>query len=141
MAKVEDGDTVRVHFTGKVGQQVFDTTKDDDPFQFTIGAGEVISGFEQAVVGMQPGEARTVEVPAEDAYGAHREDMVLVVDRDRFPDDLELEQGQQLRIEQQDGTETIVMVSDLSESKVVLDANHPLAGEDLTFEVELVEIL
>ena len=142
MEQVKHGDTVKIHYTGKLEDgTIFDTSAKRDPLQFKIGAGQVISGFEQAVVGMNPSKSKTVKVPADKAYGPHREEMVLVVDRNKIPKNLKLELGQELQIPQEDGQKTIVAVTNISESSVTLDANHPLAGKDLTFDIQLIEIL
>ena len=142
MAQVKHGDTVKIHYTGKLEDgTIFDTSAKRDPLQFKIGEGQVISGFEQAVVGMNPSESITVKVPVDKAYGPHREEMVLVVDRNKIPKNLKLELGQELQIPQEDGQKTIVAVTNISESSVTLDANHPLAGKDLTFDIQLIEIL
>nr|HID13942.1 peptidylprolyl isomerase [Anaerolineae bacterium] len=142
MAQAKYGDTVRVHYTGKLEDgTVFDTSIDRDPLQFTIGEGQIIPGFEQAVVGMDPGESKTAKVPADEAYGPHLEEMVQVVDRNQFPVDLEPKVGDYLQIRLADGRTIVVMVTDVSESSVTLDANHPLAGKDLTFDIRLVEIV
>lgn len=109
--------------------------------EFTIGEGEIIPGFEQAVIGMEPGETKTARIPPEEAYGPHRDDMTLSVDRDQFPADINPEPGQQLQIQQSGGRVAIVTVSDVSESTVTLDANHPLAGQPLTFDIQLVDIV
>lgn len=142
MAEARHGDTVRVHYTGRLADgTVFDTSLGQEPLEFTLGAGQVILGFEEAVVGMNPGESKTVEVSAEQAYGPHREELVLEVDRRQVPPDLDLEVGQQLVLRQAPGQLIRVMVTNLSESSVTLDANHPLAGKDLTFEIQLMEIV
>jgi peptidylprolyl isomerase len=142
MAQAKNGDTVKVHYTGKLEDgTVFDTSIERDPLQFTIGEGRVIPGFEQTVVGMNPGESKTTKIPADKAYGPHRKEMVLVVDRNQFPVDLKPKVGQQLQSRQADGGAMRVTVTDVSESSVTLDANHPLAGKDLTFDVRLVEIV
>jgi len=136
------GDTVRVHYTGKLEDgTVFDSSLDRDPVEFTLGAGQVIPGFEQAVVGMSPGESKTVEVPADQAYGPYREELVQEIDRELVPEDLKLEVGQQLALRLSPGRSIRVTVTKLTESKVTLDANHPLAGKDLTFDLQLVEIV
>jgi len=136
------GDTVRVHYTGKLEDgTVFDSSLDRDPVEFTLGAGQVIPGFEQAVVGMSPGESKTVEVPAEQAYGPYREELVQEIDRELVPEELKLEVGQQLVLRLSPGRSIRVTVTKLTESKVTLDANHPLAGKDLTFDLQLVEII
>lgn len=141
MKQAKYGDTVKVHYTGKLEDgTVFDSTKDRDPVQFTIGSGQVIPGFEQAVIGMNLDESKTVTIPMDKAYGAHREDMVLVVARNRFPRNMRLEAGQELQILLDDGQSMFVLVTEVTESSVTLDANHPLAGKDLTFDIHLVEI-
>lgn len=142
MAQAKEGDTVRVHYTGKLEDgTVFDTSSERAPMEFTIGEGEIIPGFEQAVIGMEPGETKTARIPPEEAYGPHRDDMTLTVERDQFPADINPEPGQQLQIQQSGGRVAIVTVSDVSESTVTLDANHPLAGQPLTFDIQLVDII
>ncbi len=141
MARAKHGDTVKVHYTGKLEDgTVFDTSTKRRPLEFTIGEGRIIRGFEQAVVGMKPGESKTTKVPVNNAYGPHREDLVMVVDRRKFPAHLKPELGRQLQVTQANGRTRRVKVVDVSESSVTLDANHPLAGEDLTFDIQLVEI-
>lgn len=141
MTQAEREDTVRVHYTGKLEDgTVFDSSAEGEPLEFTIGEGEIIPGFEKAVVGMEPGESKTVEVSEEEGYGPHREELMLSVDREELPPGMEVEEGQQLQIRMEDGQTAVVEVVDVSESELTLDANHPLAGETLTFEVELVEI-
>ena len=141
MGKAEQGDTVNVHYTGRLGDgTIFDTSVGNEPLCFTIGKSEVIPDFEQAVVGMSPGESKTIQVPAEKAYGAHRAEMMLVVERSKFPAGFEPEVGQHLQIRHDDGNMLFVTVAEVSESNVILDANHPLAGKDLTFDMQLVGI-
>ena len=142
MAQVQDGDTVKVHYTGKLEDgTVFDTTANRDPMQFRIGEGQVISRFEQAMIGMAPGESKTVEVPADEAYGPHHEELVLMVDRNVFPEDAQPEVGLQFEVRQTDSPPIVAMVTDVTESNATLDANHPLAGKDLIFDVQLLEIV
>jgi FKBP-type peptidyl-prolyl cis-trans isomerase 2 len=142
MAQAKHGDTVKVHYTGKLEDgTVFDTSINRDPLQFTIGEGQIIPGFEQAVVGMNPGESKTTKVSADKAYGSHHKEEVLVVDRNQFPVDLKPEIGQKLQIRRTDGQTIVVTVTDVSESSVTLDANHPLAGKDLTFDIQLIELV
>ncbi|MEI6758397.1 MAG: peptidylprolyl isomerase [Chlorobium sp.] len=142
MAQAKKGDTVKVHYTGTLDDgTMFDTSADRDPLQFVVGEGQVIPGFDNAVIDMAIGEIKVSVIPAEEAYGAHSKELVTDVDRERFPADMELEIGQQLRVGLADGQEAIVMVVDLSDTAVTLDANHPLAGQNLTFEIEIVEIL
>ncbi len=142
MAQAKQGDTVRVHYTGTLDDgTMFDTSADREPLEFTIGGGQVIAGFDIAVLDMAPGEVRVSVIPALEAYGEHSPELVTDVDRERFPADMELEIGQQLQVGLPDNQQAIVMVVDLSDTAVTLDANHPLAGQQLTFEIELVEIL
>lgn len=142
MEKAKSGDTVKVHYTGKLEDgRVFDTSAQRQPLQFTLGQRSVIPGFEQAVVGMVAGEAKTVQIPPEKAYGQRRSQLVFHVERAKLPADLEPEVGQQLEFRQQDGQAVPLVVTGVSESKVTLDANHPLAGQELTFDITLVEIV
>ena len=141
MAQAKIGDTVRVHYTGKLDDgSVFDSSQDSDPLEFTIGEGEVILGFENAIVGMEPGQKKTVEIPADEAYGFHNEEMIATVDRDQFPEDVQPEIGQQYEMQRDDGESFVMTVTEITDDEVTLDANHPLAGEDLTFDLELMEI-
>jgi peptidylprolyl isomerase len=141
MAQAQLGNTVKVHYTGKLDDgTVFDSTASRDPLQFSLGNGNVIPGFEQAVLGMSPGESKTTNIPADRAYGPHRPELVMVVERQQMPEDLSIQVGQPLQIRQNNGQTIPVIISQISDSKVTLDANHPLAGQDLTFEIELVEI-
>ncbi|HUV02332.1 MAG TPA: peptidylprolyl isomerase [Desulfobacteria bacterium] len=141
MAQAKNGDTVKVHYTGKLEDgSVFDSSIDQDPLEFTIGESQVIPSFEQAVVGMDLNETKTVKIPEDKAYGPHRAELVAEVDRSQLPADLEPEIGQQLEGRQPDGQVVVATVIDVSESNVTLDANHPLAGKDLTFEIQLVAI-
>ena len=141
MARAKRGDTVRVHYTGTLGNgEQFDSSRGTDPLTFTLGEGAVIQGFDDAVDGMSVGESKRVTIPATEAYGARRDELTLRIPRSELPTDLELEVGSQLRMEQ--GAESVVVtVRDMDEGSVMLDANHPLAGEALTFELELVEIV
>jgi peptidylprolyl isomerase len=135
------GDTVKVHYEAKLSDgQVFDTSAKRGPLEFTLGKGQVIPGLEQAIVGMQPGETKTTFVTADKAFGAHLEEKVVELDRKEMPGNLEVEVGQQLQGHQADGTPYFVTVKGVSESSVRIDANHPLAGQDLTFDIKLVEI-
>ena len=141
MAQAKNGDTVTVHYTGRLEDgTVFDSSVDRDPLQFTLGEGLLIPGFEQAVLGMSAGESKTAEVSADQAYGPHREEMVVDIDRQEFPPHFQPKVGQQLQIPQSEGRVTRLIVTDVSEQKVTLDANHPLAGRDLTFDINLLEI-
>lgn len=142
MSLAKLGDKVRVHYTGKLDDgTIFDSSIDRDPLEFTIGDGMIIPGFEQAVIGMSPGDSKVETIATENAYGPHLEEMVVVVDRQQMPPEIEPEVGQQLQIQQPTGQVIPVIITDVSSSAVTLDANHPLAGEELTFEINLVEIV
>ena len=142
MAYAQQGDTVRIHFKGTLENgDVFVSSFDRKPVEFTIGEGQILPGIENAVVGMTEGESKTVELPAEKAYGDKREELVVTVDRKQFSDSVTPEPGQRLKFRNQDGSEIIAKVTDVSPSNVTVDANHPLAGEDVTFDLELVEIM
>ncbi len=142
MSKVQKGDTVRVHYTGKLDDgTVFDSSEGREPLEFTVGAEQVIPGFEQAVEGMEEGETRSVTIPAGDAYGEHREDLVVVIPRNQLPPDIEPEVGMQLQVREPTGQSFVVTVTAFDDETVTLDANHPLAGKDLTFDIEVVEII
>jgi len=141
MAQAKHGDTVKVHYTGKLDDgTVFDSSAEREPLEFTIGQGNIIPGFEQAVVGMNLGDSKTEVIPIERAYGPYLEEMVVTIDRQQMPADMDPEIGQQLQIQQPDGQVIPVVITEISGSAVTLDANHPLAGEALTFDIQLVEI-
>lgn len=142
MASAAHGDTVRVHYTGKLDDgSVFDSSRGGEPLEFTIGSGQVISGFDQAVTGLDVGQSRTVRMEAAEAYGERDEDLVLEVGRDMLPSDLEPKVGESLMMQEPGGGVLQVVVTEVSDTAIVLDANHPLAGKALTFDVELVEIV
>jgi FKBP-type peptidyl-prolyl cis-trans isomerase 2 len=141
MATAKKGDTVKVHYKGTLEDGTeFDSSLDRDPLQFTVGAGKLILAFEQAVVGMSPGESKTLKISAADAYGPHREDLVMTVDRGELPEDLDPEVGDELELEHEEES-FVVRVTDVSEESATLDANHPLAGEALIFDIELLEVV
>ncbi|MEJ2666930.1 MAG: peptidylprolyl isomerase [Deinococcales bacterium] len=141
MTAARSGDTVRVHYVGRLDDgTVFDSSREHEPLEFTVGAGEVISGFDRAVEGMEVGEAREARIEVDDAYGERRDDLVLDVPRDQVPEGLDIEPGMRLELSQPDGEAVPVTVADIGDETVTLDANHPLAGQPLTFELELVEI-
>lgn len=140
--QAKQGDTVKVHYKGSLEDgTVFDSSLERDPLVFTLGEGRVISGFDEAVTGMSEGESKAARVPAEKAYGPHRDDMVLDVGRENIPESLDVQVGQQLQLQQENAQPIPVTVTDVSDEAVTLDANHPLAGKDLTFELELLEIV
>ena len=142
MSTVKDGDTVKVHYTGKLNDgSVFDSSEDREPLEFTLGEGQLIPGFEDAVTGMEEGDSTTVNIPSDDAYGERRDDLELEVAKDELPDNVDPEEGMQLQMQQQESEQAIpVEITDVEDEKVKLDANHPLAGKDLTFDIELLEI-
>ncbi|MGC8775370.1 MAG: FKBP-type peptidyl-prolyl cis-trans isomerase [Chlorobaculum sp.] len=142
MAQAKKGDKVLVHYTGTYDDgTVFDSSVDRGPLEVTIGTGMVISGFDRALVDMEPGQKKTVNIPMNEAYGPRAEELIAEIKRDQIPADIPLEIGQQLQLSLADGGEAIVMIVDLNDTTVTLDANHPMAGLDLNFELELVEIL
>jgi len=141
MAKAKSGDAVKVHCTAKLEDgRVFDSSEGREPFQFTIGQGRVVPGFEQAVVGMSPGDSKTEKVPADQGFGPYQDELILEVDREQIPANVELKVGNRLQFRQMNGQTTEALVADVSESKVRLDANHPLARSDLILDIQLLEI-
>ena len=133
---------VKVHYAGRLADgTTFDTSLQHEPLEFTLGAGELIPGFEQAVLGMAPGESRTTTIPTDQAYGPHHPERVIDVERHHLPADLQPTIGQRLQMTRQDGSTLTVVVAAATEEQVTLDANHPLAGQDLIFEIMLVEIM
>ncbi|CAN5270980.1 peptidylprolyl isomerase [soil metagenome] len=141
MAEAKKGDTVKVHYTGKLEDgSIFDSSVERDPLEFTLGKGNMIAGFEKAVLGMEKGDSKSAKIPYQEAYGERREDMMVEIPKNQIPNDLKPEVGQQLSIKQQEGTDVPVVVTKVSRDNIVLDANHPLAGKDLIFDIELVEI-
>lgn len=136
-----DGDTVQVHYTGKLEDgTVFDTSEGRDPLEFRLGTGQVIAGFDRAVDGMAPGDEKVVRLEPNDAYGERRDDLVLDVPKEQLPDGLDPEIGMELALRGEDGRQLPVRVTDVAGDAVTLDANHPLAGEPLVFELKLVGV-
>ena len=141
MATAKPGDTVSIHYTGTLDDgSEFDSSAGREPLQFTIGGGRVMPGFEQAVIGMAPGDSKTVTIPSEEAYGPYREEMVQEITRSSLPPELAPQIGMQLRAATATGQPVTLTVVDMSESAITVDANHPLAGKDLTFDIKLLEI-
>lgn len=141
MTQAQHGDTVKIHYTGTLDDgTVFDSSEGHDPLEFTLGSGQVIVGFEEAVTGMGSGEKKQVTIPADKAYGQRNEEMVIQAPRDQVPPDIKPEVGQQLQMGGPDGETVIVRVVEITDEHVTLDANPPLAGKDLTFDIELVAI-
>lgn len=141
MSEAKKGDTVKVHYTGTLNDgSIFDSSVEREPLEFELGGGNMIAGFDAAVHGMKIGDKKTANIPAAEAYGEKREDMMVPVPLDQVPADLNPQPGQQLSVQQQDGSAIPVVVVEVQETQIILDANHPLAGQDLTFEIELVAI-
>lgn len=141
MAQAASGDTVKVHYTGKLDDgTVFDSSREREPLEFTLDEGQIIPGFEEAVVGMEEGEETTVQIPPEKAYGPHQGEAVMEFPLEQLPDEMEPEVGMQLQLQGQNGQAFPARVVEVEDDTITLDANHPLAGETLTFEIELVEV-
>ncbi|MHA6346136.1 FKBP-type peptidyl-prolyl cis-trans isomerase [Roseivivax sp. CAU 1761] len=141
MTQVKTGDTVRIHYTGTLNDgTTFDSSAGRDPLEFTVGSGQIIPGLDKALPGMSVGDAKSVEVPAAEAYGDAQPEARQAVPREQIPADIPLEVGTQLQVQTPNGQTMPVTVAEVSETEVTLDANHPLAGKDLTFDIELVEI-
>ena len=141
MSEAKSGDTVKVHYTGTFPDGTeFDSSRDHEPLEFTLGQGGMISGFESAVLGMSPGENKTVTIPCDQAYGERNEGMVQDVPRTAIPDEIELAKGMMLHAQGPEGQTLRFTVADFDEETVTVDGNHPLAGHDLVFDLELVEI-
>ena len=142
MAKAKNGDTVKIHYTGKLKDgTVFDSSIGHDPLEFQIGQNQIFPKLEEAVIGMEPSDTKTVIISSEDAYGPYREEMVVDVPKNSFPADITPEVGLELELVQSNNQPIIVTILKVADDTVTLDANHPLAGKDLTFDVELVEIV
>lgn len=142
MSKVQFGSTIKVNYTVRLDDgTIVDSTKDHVPFTFTIGMGAAIPGFEKAIMEMNAGESRTVRVSVEDAYGPYYKELIKEVDRDKFPADFQFEVGQRLEIPTEDGQSSLVTVMQVSDQAIILDTNHPLAGKELTIDIEVLEVL
>jgi peptidylprolyl isomerase len=136
------GDTVRVHYTGKLENgEIFSTSKEGLPSQINIGKGETIPGFEKGIIGMQPGDTKRFKVSPEEAFGPRQEVLMVNVKKNELPENLEPSVGERLQLRQPDGDLMNVTVADVEGDELTLDANHPLAGKTLEFDVELVEII
>ncbi len=142
MAKAKQGDTVRVHYTGKLTDgTVFDSSLERDPLEFVVGGGMVIAGFDDGVTGLEIGESQTVTIPPERGYGARRDDMIIVIPRAQFPAHLSANIGDKYQVPDPTGRLSVLTVSTITDEDITLDANHELAGKDLIFEIELIEIV
>lgn len=141
MKQVQENDKVKVHYTGKLETgEVFDSSVERDPLEFTVGAGQMIKGFDQAVNGMKLNEKKKVTIPSDEAYGDRNEQLIQAVSKAELPADMKPEVGQTLVATNDQGQQTHVVVTEVADSSITIDANHPLAGKDLIFEIELVEI-
>ena len=142
MQQVKSGDKVKVHYHGRLTSgETFDSSSGRQPLEFEVGSGMVIKGFDDGVTGMAVGEKKTINIPFDEAYGPRNPDMVIEMPRDKFPKDLEIEPGMPLGMKDQQGQQFEVTIVEIKDDVVLLDANHPLAGQDLVFDLELVEIL
>lgn len=142
MAQVKSGDKIKVHYHGKLNDgETFDSSEGRDPLEFEVGSGMVIKGFDDGVTGMIVGEKKTINIPFAEAYGPVNPEMIIEMPKDRFPEDLELGIGMPLMMSDQQGQQFQVKIVEIKEEVVMLDANHHLAGKDLTFDLELVEIV
>ena len=142
MAQVKEGDVVRVHYTGKLnnGEQ-FDSSVGREPLEFTVGAGQMIKGFDAAMPGMNVGEKKTINISPEDGYGEKNDDAIIEFPKENIPEDIKLEAGMPLTLTNQEGQPVPVIVIEVKDDVVILDANHFLAGQELVFDIELVEII
>ena len=141
MAQAQKGDTVAVHYTGKLDDgEVFDSSRDRDPLEFEVGSGQVIPGFDRAVEGLEVGETREITLDPEEGYGEPREDLVVDVDRSQFPAESEPEVGRQVQVQVAPDQNRVATITGIEDDSITLDLNHPLAGKQLTFDVELLEI-
>jgi FKBP-type peptidyl-prolyl cis-trans isomerase 2 len=141
MQQAKDGDKVKVHYHGRLRNgETFDSSQGREPLEFTVGAGQMIKGFDDGVKGMQIGDKKTVEISADDAYGQKEEGNLIEFPKEQFPPNMDPEVGAQLMLSNDQGQQFPVVVTEIKEASVVLDANHPLAGQDLIFDIEMVEI-
>ncbi len=141
MSKVKEGDLVRVHYTGKLDNgQVFDSSLEREPLEVKLGQGSLIPGFEKGLLDMEPKEKKTIVIPKEEAYGEKRQELFQSVPKSNLPEDMEPQVNMGLVATNPDGTERQLRVAEVNENDIIVDGNHPLAGQDLTFELELVEI-
>ena len=141
MSDAKSGDTVHVHYTGRLEDgTVFDTSDGRDPLPFELGARQVIAGFDEAITGMEVGDKKTVTIPCAEAYGQHSDDLTFLVPRENLPTGYEPKEGEVMRMETKEGQQMNVIITEVDEDQVRMDANHPLVGKDLIFDIELVKI-
>lgn len=141
MSQVKKDKTVKVHYTGKLTNgEVFDSSDGREPLEFTVGAGQMIPGFENGILDMKLNEKKTIEIPASEAYGERREELMQEVPKNQLPEEIKPEVGMPLMAQLPDGGQQQLVIAEVREESIVVDANHPLAGKDLVFDVEVVEI-
>jgi peptidylprolyl isomerase len=141
VTQAQSGDKVQVHYTGRLQDgTVFDSSQGREPFEFTIGKRQVIPGFEEAVIGLEPGESTTTDIPVHKAYGPRDDRLVMHVNRAQIPSEVDIALNARLELRRRDGGTFVVTVTEITDDDVSLDANHPLAGQDLQFDIELVGI-
>jgi len=141
LSKIKEGDTVKVHYTGTLEDgSVFDSSREREPLEFTLGKGQLIPGFEKAVTDMEIGESAKITIPTDEAYGEPREDLIISVPKTQLPDDVEPKVGLQLQVNQPNGEPVPVRITEVGDENLKLDANHPLAGRDLTFDIEVIDV-
>ncbi len=142
MSAVIAGNKVKIHYTGTFDDgEIFDSSREADPLEFEVGSGQVIPGFDNAVIGMHVGETKQVRLPENEAYGPYNQEMVFDAEPDQFEEGLIPEVGQQFQTTMEDGTPLLLTVKSVEDGKIVLDANHPMAGKTLNFDLEVVEIV
>ena len=141
MEQAKYGDKVKVHYTGKLTNgRVFDSSIDRNPMVFTIGQEQIIPDFEQAFIGMSQGESKRITIDSDEAFGPYREDLLMKINSENISPELEPKVGQRIEASRRNGQKVVVTIIEVNESGVTVNANHPLAGEDLTFDLELIEI-
>ena len=141
MSKAKNGDKIRIHYTGKLEDgNVFDNSIERQPLEFIVGDGEVMTGIDKGVIGMEPGDTKTIEIPPEEAFGPKRKELVIEVPKSELPNQITPTLGQRLKMHDPDGDHIELIITDINEETITLDANHPLAGHTLFFDLELVEI-
>ena len=141
MSTIKEGDTVSVHYTGTLTTgEVFDSSKNREPLTFTLGQGQLIAGFEKAVIGLSEGDSTTANIPSKEAYGEVNPEMIVDVPKNQLPTEIEAKVGMHLQLNQPNGQAIPVQITEVKEETITIDANHPLAGKDLNFDIEIVEI-
>ena len=141
MSEAKNGDKVKLHYTGKIKNgEVFGTSRDREPLEFSIGSGSILPGIENGIIGMQIGDNRTIELAPEDAFGPAQEGLTLDMKKSEFPENMTFTVGETIPMQRKNGNFILVMIKEVKEDTITLDANHPLAGRTLIFDVELLDI-